>query len=214
MQYLGLALVVALLALVVLWVALRVLFGGSWLLGWLRGTFGMLLLVLTAMIGLIAYEVRDYQATANSTPLATVVFHAQGKQRFEVELQQANQHRSAVVEGDLWQLEVHMLRWSGLAALIGLEPGYRLQALSGRYLSVEQQEQARHTRVLLTSSTAVPVWDWLRSLDWSVPFTEPQTQRVSFMPLVDGAAFQIEQSATGLLATPVNPEARQALKDW
>lgn len=107
-----------------------------------------------------------------------------------------------------------MLRWSGLAALIGLEPGYRLQALSGRYLSVEQQEQARHTRVLLTSSTAVPVWDWLRSLDWSVPFIEPQTQRVSFIPLVDGAAFQIEQSATGLLATPVNPEARQALKDW
>lgn len=213
MQYLGLAVVVALLALVVLLVALRMLFGGNWLLGWLRGTFGLLLLALTAVIGFIAYDVRDYQPIASDTPLATVVFHAQGRQRYEVEIQGRQQH-SVILEGDLWQLEVHTLRWSGLTALIGLEPGYRLQALSGRYLSVEQQEQARHTRVQLANGTALPVRDWLKTVDWDVPFIEPQTQRVSFMPLADGAAFQIEQSATGLLATPMTAEARQALKDW
>ena len=36
-------------------------------------------------------------------------------------------------------LDLNLLRWKSLAELIGLESGYRLERLSGRYLAVEQQ---------------------------------------------------------------------------
>ena len=39
-----------------------------------------------------------------------------------------------MLEGDLWQLDLNLLRWKSLAELIGLESGYRLERLSGRYL--------------------------------------------------------------------------------
>jgi hypothetical protein len=61
MQYLGLAVVVALLALITALVALRLLLSGHWLLGWLRGTFGMLVLALGGLIGLIGWDISTYQ---------------------------------------------------------------------------------------------------------------------------------------------------------
>ena len=45
--------------------------------------------------------------------------------------------------GDLWQLDARIIQWKGLAALIGLAPGYRLQSLGGRFLAIEQESQAR-----------------------------------------------------------------------
>ena len=42
--------------------------------------------------------------------------------------------------------------WKGLAELIGLEPGYRLERLSGRFLAIEQQALAQHGRVQLAES--------------------------------------------------------------
>ena len=39
----------------------------------------------------------------------------------------------------MWQLDGRLIRWKGLAELIGLEPGYRLERLSGRFLAIEQQ---------------------------------------------------------------------------
>jgi len=86
MQYLGLAIVIALLAVIVLLVALRLLLGGHWLMGWLRGTCGFLVLLFAGLIGLIGYDVSTYAALPDKKPLVTVSFHAQGPQRYEVSL--------------------------------------------------------------------------------------------------------------------------------
>ena len=53
MQYLGLAVVVGFIALLTALIAARMLAAGHWLLGWLRGTLGMLVLALAGLVGLI-----------------------------------------------------------------------------------------------------------------------------------------------------------------
>jgi len=87
MQYLGLAIVVALLAVIVLLVALRLLLGGNWLMGWLRGTCGFLVLALAGLIAMVGYDVSTYAALPNGEPLVTLSFQAQGPQRCEVRLE-------------------------------------------------------------------------------------------------------------------------------
>ncbi len=143
MQYLGLAVGVGFLALVTALVALRVLLGGNWLLGWLRGSFGLLLLLLGGVIGLVAWDVTRYRSLPQDEPLARLVFQAEGQQRYQVRLEQAGQARFVTLEGDLWQLDLRVLQWRGLASLIGLENGFRLQRLSGRYLAVEGEPAER-----------------------------------------------------------------------
>ncbi len=215
MQYLGLAVGVGFLALVTILLALRVLLGGNWLLGWLRGTCGLLLLALGGLVALIAWDVTTYRQLPQDKPLARLVFQADGPQRYQVRLEQNGQTDFVTLEGDLWQLDLRVLQWRGLASLIGLESGFRLQRLSGRYLAVEQQERARNVRIELgESQLGIDFWTWLQRCQCGSLLVEAQQRRVSFLPMADRAEYAIEMSPTGLLAQPVNAAAEQAMKDW
>ena len=215
MQYLGLAVGVGFLALVTMLLAMRVLLGGNWLLGWLRGTFGLLLLGLGAVVGLIAWDVTTYRPMPLDKPVARLTFQADGPQRYQVRLEQDGNSRLVTLEGDLWQLDLRALQWNGLAALLGLENGYRLQRLSGRYLAVEQQEQARHVRVELTQSQlGLDFWAWLQDCRCGSLLVAAQHRRVSYLPIADGAEYAIDMTPTGPLAQPANAAAEQAMKAW
>ena len=120
MQYMGLAVVVASSALLIALIAARVLAGGHWLLGWLRGTLGMSVLVIAGLIGLIAWDVTTYQPLVQGAPLVSLSFQADGQQRYQVKVEEGSRIRYVVLEGDLWQLDVRALHWKGLASLIGL----------------------------------------------------------------------------------------------
>ncbi|WP_313084809.1 hypothetical protein [Pseudomonas sp.] len=215
MQYLGLGLVIGLLALMVALVALRVLLTGHWVLGWLRGMFGMLGAMLAVLVGMAAWDMTTYRPIPVGNEIANLSFQADGEQRYRMQLEEKGQSRFVTLEGDLWQLDVQVLRWSGLAALIGLEPGYRLGMLSGRYLAVEQQDQAHHPYVKLEQSwRGIDVWGALRECRCTSVMLDAQLIRGSFLPITDGARYRIELTHTGLLAKPDNAVAEQALSDW
>jgi len=215
MQYDGMAWGIGLLALLAIWVAARILLNGSWLLGWLRGTFGLLALALAAVIVLLALDLATYSAVPVDKPLATIGFQADGPQRYRVNLLQGSSEQVVSLDGDLWQLDVRLLQWKGLAALIGLEAGYRLEKLTGRYLSLEQQQQALSARVALARSRyGIDLWHWLRMSDMDLYVFDAQARRVNFLPMADGAVYTVSLAATGLLVHPLNQAAEQALKSW
>lgn len=215
MQYDGMAWGIGLLALLALWVAARFLLNGSWFLGWLRGTCGLLLLTLAGVIVLLALDLGSYSAVPQSKLLATISFEADGAQRYRVNLLQGSSDRTVSLDGDLWQLDVRLFQWKGLAALIGLEPGYRLEKVTGRYLSMEQQQQSLSARATLAKSRyGIDLWSWLRMGGSDLYLFDPQSRRVNYLPMADGAVFTITLAATGLLVHPLNPAAEQALKSW
>ena len=215
MQYDGLAVGVALLALLALLVAARILWRSDWLLGWLRGSAGLLLLALAGLIALVANDVRSYQPLPEGKPLVTLSFQALGPQRYQVSLLQGAEERLITLEGDLWQLDARLLYWKGLAGLIGLQPGYRLEQVSGRFLAIEQQDVAQFTRVALSASPyGIDLWRWLRAGQHDLFLLDAQARRVTYLPMADGAVYSVSLTLAGLLAQPMTQAADQALKDW
>ncbi len=215
MQYLGLALGVVLLAVLALWVAIRILSGGPWLSGWLRGTCGLLFVAAAVLVVLVAKDLSTYAPLPEGRPLATLSFQAEGPQRYRVNLMEGGEERQVMLDGDLWQLDARLFKWKGLAALIGLQTGYRLERLSGRFLAIEQQQMALHPRVQLSQSAyGIDLWRWARLGQHDLFLFDPQAQRVTYLPIADGAMYAVSLSPTGLLAQPLNQAASQALKDW
>lgn len=215
MQYDGLAWFTGLLALLALFIAARILFAPNWFLAWLRGTAGLAFLALALLIGVIAYDLRSYDPQVQDKPLVTLSFSADGAQRYRVNLLEGAEEREVTLEGDLWQLDARLLGWKGLAALIGLQPGYRLEKLSGRFLAIEQQQNARFDQVALAESPyGIDLWRWLRLGQRDLFLFEPQAARVTYLPIADGAVFSVSLGPTGLMAQPMNQVAQQALKDW
>ena len=215
MQFIGLAIGFAVLAFVVLLFASRILTGDRWLMGWLRGMFGLSLLAVALVGGLVAYDISTYQEIPQDKPLFTLSVQAQTAQRYQVTILEGAIERTFLLDGDLWQLDARQLKWKGLADLIGLQPGYRLETLSGRFLAIEQQELAQFTEVELARSLyGVDFWYWLRTLQKDLFIVDASALRVNYLPIADGAVYSVNLVPTGLLAKPLNSAAQQALKDW
>jgi hypothetical protein len=215
MQYDGLALAIALFAVLALLVAARILFNSGWLIGWVRGNCGIAFIAAAAFIGLLANDVRSYLPLPQDKPLVTVSFQAQGAQSYRVTLQEGAEERQVNLEGDLWQLDGRLLQWKGLAALIGLQSGYRLEKISGRFLAIEQEDAAQYTEVNLAKSLyGIDLWSWLLLGQHDLFLLDAQPRRVTYLPMADQAVYSVSVTPIGLLATPLNQAASQALKDW
>lgn len=83
-------------------------------------------------------------------------------------------------------------------------------------LSIEQQQQSLSSRVALARSRyGIDLWSWLR-MDGAPDFYlfDAQARRVNFLPMADGAVYSVSLAPTGLLATPLNQAAEEALRNW
>ena len=215
MQYNGLTWATALVALLVLLIAGRILRSPGWFLGWLRGTIGLAILMLAVMVGVVAYDLYSYaELPSTGRPLATLKFSAEGSQRYRVTIQEGSRVRNTILDGDLWQLDARVLGWNRLASLIGLRPGYRLDALSSSYRVAEQQARTESSRAVLGASPyGIDLWRWLREAQVDLFLFDARGERVTFLPMADGAVYDITLTSTGLVAEAQNQAARSAQVD-
>lgn len=215
MQFTALAVGIGVLALVVLWFGLRTLLRGRWFLAWLRGTCGLAVIMLALLTGALAYDISTYKERQSGTAIAMLHVGIGDHDRYRITFDDGSgSSRTLLLDGELWGLSVRVLDWGGLASVIGLQPGYRLNELNARFLSIEQQNTAQYIEQPLTQSwPGLDVWQLLQ---WNggLPFAEASLARLSFIPLADGASYRVEWLPTGLQARPMNDEARRALRNW
>lgn len=216
MLYGGVAIFVAIVGVLVLIWALKILFRPDWLLGWLKGTCGLLLALLAGVIGLLAWDVFSYEELLGETSVATISFEQLGDQHFQATLVQAGGEESSYeLRGDQWQLDARIFKWSPALARFGLKPGYRLDRLGGRYYSLESERNAERTVYeLKPSQSRIDVWSWLRNADQQVPWLDALYGSATFVPMSHGALYEVTLSHSGLVSRPLNEPARTAVAHW
>ncbi|WP_273427067.1 multidrug transporter [Marinobacter sp.] len=184
-----------------------------WLLGWLKGmaVFGLMLVGVYTLA--IAINVAGYQSLEGMQTVATVSTQRQAEQRWYVRLQAPGKNTVAeTLTGDQWQVDARIIRFSGPLRWLGVAPGYRLERLSGRYTSLEQERSAPRSVIGLGEASWPDLWELDQT--FNVPFVEGVYGNATFMPMRDGAMFDIRLSASGLVAVPVNDQAREAIQAW
>ena len=181
----------------------------GWFRQWLRGTAGFVMLGASVWLGLVCWDLLSYRSIMQEHPLTTVTVYEIGDQEYDLTLvDPEGQEQRFIIRGDQWQLDVRMLVWSGPLQVLGAEPMYRLDRLSGRYLSLEQERTAERTVYGLSESEVFDVWSWLRHTDW---WLDADFGSAVYMPLENGAVFSVTRSARGLVARPVNDVATEAV---
>ncbi|MFO7528861.1 MAG: multidrug transporter [Marinobacter sp.] len=184
-----------------------------WLLGWLKGMAVFSLLVIGIYTLVIAVNLMGYQSLEGMKTVATVSTQRQGDQLWVVTLktgEEAPVIRS--VRGDQWQLDARIIRFAGPIRWLGIAPGYRMERLSGRYTSLENEQSMPRTVIGLSEQKWPDLWELDRQ--FNLPFVEGVYGNATFMPMRDGALFDVRLSASGLVTTPQNEAARQAVQLW
>ncbi|WGL17359.1 cation/multidrug efflux pump [Microbulbifer bruguierae] len=215
-MYIAITFLIAFIALLLVFWGGKVLLNGKWLLGFIRGTIGLLLLGGALLIVLIALDVYSYRNLAKEHSVGTVSFERLDDQHFMVKFaDEDGVSQEFELHGDQWQLDARMLKWKGPLARWGVEPAYRLDRLSGRYLTLQdERSKERSVHALSESENGVDVWSFLRSMDNRVAVVDAVYGSATFLPMQDGAVYEVRISHTGLLARPLNQQAQSALNEW
>ena len=149
-------------------------------------------------------------------PVAEIVFEARGAQHFRATLAQvpSGELQVFMLAGDEWQLDARVLKWQGWANLLGLDAQYRLERVSGRYRQIEQERTDERTVYALSENPGIDLWTM--SIDhrrW-LPFVDAVYGSAVYLPMADGARYEVSITQSGLVARPVNDVAKTATGSW
>ena len=191
-----------------------VLLRQRWLLQWLKGTAGILLVVAAVYLSLFALNIYGYKEYAQEVPVATVSFRQSGEQSFIATVTRTDGSAEDFrLKGDQWQLDARIIKWRVPFSLLGLKPGYQLDRISGRYYALED-ERSRDRTVYSLHRDPVGIDVWQMANDgWSV-LIDARYGSAAYLPMADGALFEVNAGATGLVARPMNGAAQQAISGW
>ncbi|MEM7280164.1 MAG: hypothetical protein AAF438_00835 [Pseudomonadota bacterium] len=116
--------------------------------------------------------------------------------------------------GDEWQFDVRMIKWDNKVTLAGLRPIYRPDRISGRYTDIEEERSNPKSSHGLSQNPGVDVWDLANKHKTWLPWVDAYYGSGTYLPMADGASFNILISDTGLVARPINQTAQDATEVW
>lgn len=205
------------LALILLYVGLRFLGNKSWIMGWIRGSFGLCFFAGSTVLILAALDLLSYKQLTSDTTIITVSLEEIDKQHYKINLSHVLEGREETFElrGDQWQIDARVMRFQGLFGMMGVKPSYRLDRISGRYFSLEDERRSDRTVYELTKSEYwLDTWAWLNNNSGIVPGIDTKYGSATYLPMADGALFEVALSRNGLVAKPLNKLAEQAINRW
>lgn len=172
-------------------------------------------LLVAGAVALVGVDLASYARLTYEAPVAEVRFRQAGERRFGAELLLPHGERETfVLNGDEWQLDARVIKWHGAATLLGLDTAYRLDRIGGRYRDIADERTAPRTVFELTRPRGVDVWSFARRFHAWLPWLDALYGSATYLPMADGAHYAVSISSTGLLARPLNREAREAVSAW
>ncbi len=209
-------LIIAIFGLLLLILACQRLFRARFLAAGGSAFTGSLFLAIAAVLFVVSLNLRTYAQLTLERPVAEIVFEQRGPQTFNATLTQMpnGEIQMFVLSGDEWQLDARVLKWKGWANLFGLDAQYRLERVSGRYRDITQERTAERTVYPLAENPGVDLWQLTLDKPDRLPFVDAVYGNAAYMPMSDGARYEVTISQTGLIARPVNAAAQQAAGAW
>lgn len=209
-------LIIAIFGLLLLILACQRLFRARFIAAGGSAVVGSLLLAVAALLFVVSLNLHTYARLTHERPVAEIVFEARGPQMFNATLAQvpSGEIQMFVLSGDEWQLDARVLKWKGWANLFGLDAQYRLERVSGRYRDINQERTGERTVYALAENPGLDLWQVTLDHPTRLPFVDAVYGNAAYMPMSDGARYEVSITQTGLIARPVNAAAQQAAGSW
>ncbi len=122
--------------------------------------------------------------------------------------------RLFTLRGDEWQMDARVVNWKPPATLLGLDPIYQLDRLSGRYADIDEERTSLRTVHALSDEMTLDVWRVARRFPALMPGVDAYYGTATYLPMADGARFEVTLTRTALIARPVNDAAHEAVGQW
>ena len=207
--------VCALLGLLFFFAAVRRLRRRRLMGGMAHGAAALVLILAAACAALVGANLRSYQRLSYEQPAGELQFARVGAREFNATLTYPSGERANfALHGDEWQVDARVLKWRAFANLVGFDAAYRLERISGRYTRVEDERTLSRTVYDLNAPGRIDPWELVHRYRSWLPWMDALYGSATFLPMADGALYEIKVSQSGLIARPLNQAAREAVGSW
>ena len=183
--------------------------------GMAHGAAALIFLLAAVCAVLIGTNLRSYQRLSYEQSAGELQLSRVGDRQFDAVLSYPDGERASFpVRGDEWQIDARVLKWHAFANLVGFDAAYRLERISGRYSHVEDERTQPRTVYELHPPGRIDPWELIHRYRSWVPWMDALYGSATFLPMADGALYEIKVSQSGLVARPLNQAAREAVGSW
>ena len=176
---------------------------------------GLVATVLGGASILLAFSYYGYGRLVDEQVVGKIEFSRSAPGEFTARLMiDGEPDRLLELRGDEWQIDARVILWKPPVTLLGLDPIYQLDRLSGRYSDIDDEMKEQRTVYALTEELTLDVWRVARRFPRMVPGVDAYYGTATYVPMADGARFEVTLSRDALIARPVNEAARRAVGDW
>ena len=175
--------------------------------------------VTTASVGGVGMafmaSIYGYAQLTDEAPVCSIQFNSSGPGTFTARLMvEGSRDRVFDLAGDEWQIDARVVTWQPPATILGLDPIYQLDRLSGRYSNIDSERSRPRTVYSLSEPRAIDVWEVARKFPILTPGVDAYYGTATYVPMADGARYSVTLSRDALIARPENEAAREALGRW
>lgn len=205
----------AVIAVVLLISTIRHLFRGKVLRagGSLAG--GIAFAAVGAAGAILVSSLYSYDRLTDELVVASIEFTEVGPDEYSARLMiDGRLDQMLPVKGDEWQIDARVVTWQPPATILGLDPIYRLERLSGRYSNIERERTEPRTVHALAEDRALDIWNLAQEYPALTPGIDAYYGTATYVPMADRARFEVSLSRDALIARPVNEAARSAVGNW
>ena len=172
-------------------------------------------LAVAALAVLLLFSYYSYGRLTAEQVISTIEFRSIAPDTYRARLMIEGQvDQLFELHGDEWQMDARIVNWTAPATILGLEPIYRLERLSGRYSEIERERSEPRTVHALSEEQAVDVWAVARRFPILMPGIDAYYGTATYVPMADGARFEVSLTRDAIVARPVNDRARDAVGNW
>lgn len=181
--------------------------------------FGLIFTCLGLVGSLIAWNTQTYARLTHEGPVAHVTVKAvdTAKNVYDVTIRRVDGVARTDIcrlQGDEWLVGARVQKWKPWANVMGLDTTYDLDQVTNKYFTAKRGNGERITACDLSGSpppvnkyVPSPFLAWLLGKSYS---EDRHFGSANYMPLADGAEYDVVITQSGLNATPANDAALKA----
>jgi len=164
---------------------------------------------------MLAFSYYGYDQLIDEQHVGRIQFSQSAPEQYVARLMIENeQDRMYELLGNEWQMDARVVTWKPPATLLGLDPIFRLDRLSGRYAEVNDERSKVRSVHALSEPVTMDVWQFARKYPRLMPGVDAHYGTATYLPMADEAIFEVTMTRTGLIARPVNEAAANAVGRW
>jgi len=172
-------------------------------------------MAVAGMALLLAFSYYSYGRLTSEKVISSIQFSRMANDEYEARLMvRGERDRFFRLRGNAWQLDARLINWKPPATILGFDPIYRLERLSGRYSDIGREQTEMRTVHALSPDRVLDIWTVARRFPLLTPGVDAYYGSATYVPMADGARFDVSLSRDAVIARPVNDAARDALGNW